>query len=449
MLQCGQGLPMSSDIVGRTISAALTARAERVLPGPSLGTFMAPEGRPFVAARGAGSRIYDVDGNEYIDYVLGSGPLILGHAHPAVVAAVGRQAALGAQFYTLNEPIIALAERIVAAVPCAERVKFASTGSEAALFAMRLARAYTGRDKILKFEGGYHGHGDYALVAYAPPGEIVYPHAPPDSAGVPRGAAGEVLVAPFNDAVLATEIIEATREELAAVIVEPLQRFIPPQPGFLEALRRATAANNVLLIFDEVVTGFRLAPGGAQERYGVVPDLATYGKTIGGGYPIAAVCGAAEIMALADPRRKEAGEPGYVYFSGTFGGNPLAAAAGLATLDELARPGVYDRLRATALRLVNGLEAAIAEAGVAAQVLWDGPIVTTLFTDRPVVDYRSAQGIDRERTRRWHDELLARGLLVNPVQQKWYLSTAHTDEDIAVTIAAARGAFAAVAEAAG
>jgi glutamate-1-semialdehyde 2,1-aminomutase len=423
-----------------THSAALTERAERVLPGPSLGTFLAPAGQPFVAARGQGSTIYDVDGNAWLDYILGSGPLILGHAHPAVVEAVTRQAALGAQFYALNEPIIELAERIVAAAPCAEKVKFASTGSEATFYAMRLARAYTGRDKILKFEGGYHGHSDYAVVAYAPSraSQIAYPVAPPDSAGVPHGAAAEVLVAPFNDAELATTLIEQHRRDLAAVIVEPYQRFIPPQPGFLEALRRATAANDVLLIYDEVVTGFRLAWGGAQERYGVVPDLAVYGKTIGGGYPISAVAGPSAILDLADPRRKDDAPDQYVYFSGTFNGNPLAAAAGLATLNELARPGTYDRLRATANHLATSLQALLAEFDIPAQVLWDGPIVTVLFTDQPVTNYRAAQTADRDRTRRWHEGLLARGLFVNPVQQKWYLSTAHTAADIATTLDAAR-----------
>lgn len=429
-----------TDTGAATRSAELTARAARVFPGPSLGTFTMPPALPFVAAWGAGSTLYDVDGNAWLDYVLGSGPLILGHAHPAVVEAVQRQAARGSQFYTLNEPIVALAERLVEAIPCAEKVKFVSTGSEATFLAMRLARGFTGRDKVLKFEGGYHGHSDYAVVAYAPRGDVVYPVAPPDSAGVPRGAAGEMLVAPFNDAALATEVIEQYRDELAAVIVEPFQRIIPPQPGFLAALRRATAANNVLLIFDEVVTGFRLAWGGAQERYDVIPDLACYGKTIGGGYPLSAVAGRDEIMELANPGRKSASD--YVYFSGTFNGNPLAAVAGLATLDELAKPGVYDRLYATAGKLAAGLEALLAETGIAAQVLWDGPIVTVLFTDRPVTDYRSAQAVDAARTRHWHDTLLAHRLLVNPVQQKWYLSTAHTDDDLARTLTAARAALA-------
>lgn len=421
----------------------VTARAARAFPGASLGTFMMPPGQAFVAARGSGSKVYDVDGQPWIDYVLGSGPLILGHAHPAVVDAVRRQAALGSQFYALNEPIVELAERLIAAIPCAEKVKFTSTGSEATFLAMRLARAATGREKVLKFEGGYHGHHDYAMVGHAPRDAVNYPVAPADSAGVPKSAAGEVLVAPFNDAALTARLIEEHRHELAAVIVEPFQRVLPPAPGFLEAVRAATAANDVLLIFDEVVTGFRLAWGGAQERFGVVPDLACYGKTIGGGYPLAAVAGRAAIMELADPTRKAA--PDYVYFSGTFNGNPLAAAAGLATLAELERPGTYDRLRATSARLVAGIEGLAEEFGVAVRVLWDGPIVTTLFTAQPVTDYRSAQTVDAGRTRLWHDRLLSRHLLVNAAQQKWYLSTAHDADDIEATLEAAREAFRAMA----
>lgn len=417
-------------------SAAWTARARRVLPGGALGTQL-PQGQSFVAARGAGSRIYDADGNGFLDYVLGSGPLILGHAHPAVTEAVTRQAARGAHFYALSEPIIDLAERIVGAVPCAEQVKFASTGSEATGLALRLARAHTGRDKVLKFEGGYHGHGDYAVVAFAPrrPGD--FPFGSADSAGVPRAVADTVLVAPFNDAEAAREIIECYRHELAAVIVEPYQRTIPPRPGFLQALREATAANDVLLIFDEVVTGFRLAWGGAQEHYGVVPDLAAYGKTIGGGYPISAVAGPAAIIGLSDPSRRDETER-YAYFGGTFSGNPLAAAAGVATLDALGQPGTYERLRAICDRLGSGFRAILAEAGFPAQVLWDGPIMAVLFTEQTVTDYRSAQTADPARMRAWYEGLLLRGLLVNPGVQKFYLSTAHSEADVDETLAAAR-----------
>lgn len=417
-------------------NAAWAARAGAVLPWGAIGTQL-PAGKSFVATHGAGSTIYDADGAAYLDYVLGSGPLILGHAHPAIVEAVTRQAALGSHFYALNAPAIELAERIVAAVPCAEKVKFASTGSEATGLALRLARAHTGRDKILKFEGGYHGHGDYAVVAYAPRVPSDYPVGHADSAGVPRAVVDTVLVAPFNDAEAAREIIECYRHELAAVIVEPYQRVIPPQPGFLQALREATAANDVLLIFDEVVTGFRLARGGAQEHYGVVPDLAAYGKTIGGGYPIAALAGRADLIDLTDPRRRDTDDR-YAYFAGTFSGNPLAAAAGVAALDELARPGTYDRLRAVCDRLGHGFRALLAEAAIPAQVLWDGPIMTVLFTATPVTDYRSAQTADPEKMRAWYEGLLARGFLVNPAVQKFYLSTAHTEGDVDATLAAAR-----------
>ena len=425
-------------------NAEWAARAARVMPHGAVGVAAGARGGAFVAARGEGSKIYDADGNAYTDYVLGSGPLIMGHAHPAITEAVVRQAQRGSHFYALSEPIIELAEQIVDAVPCAERVKFASTGSEATFLAMRYARAFTGRDKVLKFEGGYHGHSDYALVASTPRRAVDYPVAGADSAGVPRAVADQMLVAPYNDAATAAEIIAAYGRELAAVIVEPYQRVIPPQPGFLQALREATKASNVLLIFDEVVTGFRLAWGGAQERYGVVPDLAVYGKTIGGGYAISAVAGAAEVIDLADPRRRDADDR-YTFFAGTFSGNPLAAAAGSATLRELSQPGTYDRLRAVGDRLAHGLQALLAERGIPGQVLWDGPIVTVIFTDQPVTDYRSAQTADPRRMAAWYEGLLSRGMLVNPAVQKFYLSAVHSDADIDATLAAAREVLAEMA----
>jgi glutamate-1-semialdehyde 2,1-aminomutase len=417
-------------------NAEWAGRAARVMPHGAVGVATGARGGAFVAARGEGSKIYDADDNVYIDYVLGSGPLILGHAHPAITEAVIAQARRGSHFYALNEPIIELAEQIVAAVPCAEKVKFASTGSEATFLAMRYARAFTGRDKVLKFEGGYHGHSDYALVASTPQRPVDYPVAPADSAGVPRPVADQMLVAPYNDAALAGEIIAAYGRDLAAVIVEPYQRVIPPQPGFLQALREATKAHDVLLIFDEVVTGFRLAWGGAQERYDVVPDLAVYGKTIGGGYAISAVAGRAEIIELTDPRRRD--DARFTFFGGTFSGNPLAATAGSATLRELGKPGTYDRMRATGDRLAHGLQGLLAERGIPGQVLWDGPIVTLLFTDQPVTDYRSAQTADKRRMARWYEGLLARGMLVNPAVQKFYLSAVHSEADIDATLAAAR-----------
>ncbi len=418
-----------------TGNAAWTARAAAVLPGGAMGAQF-PASHPFVATHGKGSKIYDADNNAYLDYVLGSGPLILGHAHPTVNAAVAAQLERGSHFYALNAPAIELAERIVAAVPCAEKVKYTSTGSEATGLAMRLARAYTGRDKILKFEGGYHGHGDYAVVAHAPRTPTDYPLGKADSAGVPQAVTDTVLVAPFNDLAAAREIIDCYHDELAAVIVEPYQRVIPPQPGFLQGLREATQAHGIVLIFDEVVTGFRLAWGGAQEHYGVVPDIAAYGKTIGGGYPLAAVAGHADLIDLTDPSRR-ASDDRYAYAAGTFNGNPLAAAAGVATLNTLAEPGTYKRLHAICDRLGNGFQAMLDAAKIPAQVLWDGPIMAVLFTATAVTNYQAAQTAHPEQMRAWYEGLLQRGFLVNPAVQKFYLSTVHTEEDIDATLVAA------------
>ena len=322
--------------------------AARTLPGGVLGSSWFPDDLAFVVRRGAGSKLYDVSGREYIDYLMGSGPLILGHAHPAVVAAVRE-----ALYFLVNEPIVNLADELCRAVRCAEQVRFTSTGTEATFFALRVARAYRKRDKIMKFEGGYHGGHDYALMSAAPRSPKAFPAATPDSAGIPHVLEGEVLIAPYNDLATVEALLAVYADELAAVIVEPFQRLIPPQRGFLEGLRTLTRRHGIPLIFDEVVTGFRFAYGGAQEYYGVVPDLAAYGKIIGGGFPLAAVCGRREIMRAFDPRLE--GTPDFVAQIGTLNGNPIAAVAGLATLAELRAPGVYQRLHRTGRTLRNGL----------------------------------------------------------------------------------------------
>ncbi|MBX6341421.1 MAG: aminotransferase class III-fold pyridoxal phosphate-dependent enzyme, partial [Thermomicrobiaceae bacterium] len=327
---------------------ALLARAEAALGG-AVGSFKLPAERAVVLARGRGSRVYDVDGREYIDYLLGSGPLLLGHAHPAVVEAVQRQAEQGSTFYTLTVPAIELAERIVEAVPCAEEVKFVSSGTEATFHALRIARAYTGKPKVLKFEGGFHGVNDYALMSALASRPTHYPTPIPDSDGIPREVEADVLVSRWNDLPLTERIVAEHAHELAAVICEPLQRALVPAPGFLAALRELTQRHGVLLIFDEVVTGFRLAYGGAQERYGVVPDLATFGKAVSGGYPLAAIAGRREIVRVADPDQRGRGP--YAHLGGTLNGNPVAAAAGLATLAVLRQPGTYERLYAVTQRL--------------------------------------------------------------------------------------------------
>src|SRR5450756_1271775 len=311
----------------------LLGKAARLLPGGTLGMFGLPADLAMVPAYGRGSKVYDVDGNEYIDCLLGSGPLILGHAHPAVVAAVQEQAAKASTFYFVNEPALELAEIIVSAVPCAEKVRFCSSGNEATFFALRLARAHTRREKVLKFEGGFHGVHDYTILSTWP--SEPYSSARPlvESAGIPASVSDTVLIAPYNDVETTAAGLEANHEELGAVIVEPFQRSYGPRNGFLSFLREITSKYGIDLIFDEVVTGFRFAWGGAQQYYGVVPDLACFGKIIGGGYPLAAVAGRDEIMSQCDNSRK--GSPGYVYMTGTLSGNPVAAAAGVATLKEL------------------------------------------------------------------------------------------------------------------
>jgi glutamate-1-semialdehyde 2,1-aminomutase len=376
----------------------------------------------------------DIRGRVHLDYVLGSGPLLLGHAHPAIVKAVSEQAARGSTFFWLSEPSIRLAEELVRAVPCAEQVRFVSTGTEATMLAGRIARTATRREKILKFEGGWHGLHDYAMVGnWRVPSEQPYPSPPPDVGGIPRGALESVLVAPFNDLETTERIVAAHAGDLAAIIVEPLQRAIRPRPGFLAGLRDLARRHGAVLIFDEVVTGFRLAYGGAQEHYGVIPDLAVYGKALTCGFSLAAIAGRADLMATADPARK--GTLDYALLSGTLSGNALACAAGLAALGELRRPGVYARLHALGERLRQGLARRAAALGVPLQVLGDGPIAQALFVapDADLANDRATRTADAGRATRFGLELLRRGLFVVP-NSKLYLSLAHTEADIDWTL---------------
>lgn len=405
--------------------------AERYLAGGCFGMFRLPDEVATVFQRGEGCRIFDVSGKEYIDYVLGSGPLILGHAHPAIVAAVAAQAALGSTFYGLNEPGIRLAQRVVEAAPCGGTLRYASSGTEGTFTALRLARAFTGKEKILKFEGGWHGAHDYAMQSAAPSQAADYPAPMPDSKGIPEGAAQTVLVSPFNQTEAAVQLIEAQAAELAAVIVEPLQRALRPQPGFLEGLRAVTQEQGILLIFDEIVTGFRIAWGGAQERYGVVPDLAVYGKTISGGYPLAAVCGREEVMAWADSRRKAT--TGNAFASGTMNGNPIGCAAGLVTLDELAKEGVYDHFYQISDRLKQGLEALARDRRIPFQVIGEGPVLQTVFSDLPMYTHTDGLKADAAAAQRFGLEMIRRGIFVSP-GGKLYLSQAHTNADIDQTL---------------
>jgi len=422
----------------------LLQTAERYFPGACLGMMALPADLRMVMAHGKGSKIYDVAGKEYVDYMMGSGPMLLGHARPEVVEAVQRQAALGSTFFALTEPAIRLAEKIVQAVPCGEAIRFQTTGSEATFAALRIARAATGRDAILKFEGGWHGGHDVGQLSGATTEPIPFPEAVPDCAGIPAGVCQQVLVAPFNDLEATEAIVAKHHRDVAAIIVEPLQRALKPEPGFLEGLRRLTHKYGIVLVFDEIVTGFRLAYGGAQERYGVAPDLACFGKVMGGGYALSAVVGQRELLKLADPGQKGRGP--YCFLSGTLTGNPIACAAGLATLQILQAPGVYERLHALGQRLAQGLGQAGADAGLAMHVLGDGPVLQVVFTDRkPLRNHRDLMDADKKRGIAFAHELIRRGVFCTP-GGKLYLSLAHSEADLDRTVDIARAAFAAVRE---
>ena len=404
--------------------------AAQRLPGGVLGSSRFPDELAFVVRRGRGSHVWDVSGREYIDYLLGSGPLILGHAHPAVVEAVRTQIEDGSTYYMVSEPIVRLADEICRAVPCGEQIRFTSTGTEATFFALRAARAFRKRDKIMKFEGGYHGSHDYALMSSSPRSPKAFPAPTPDSAGIPQAIEGEVLIAPYNDLPTVEALLAAHGGALAAVIVEPFQRLIPPAPGFLQGLRAATARHGIPLVFDEVVTGFRFAWGGAQERYGVVPDLAAYGKIVGGGFPLAAVCGREDILRAFDPRLE--GTPEFIAQIGTLNGNPIAAVAGLATLAELAKPGAYARLHATGAALRDGLADLVRRPGLPAQVIGETTVFDVVFTDRPVTDHRAMLTADGRRMKAFNAGCLARGVVKGA--SKIYVSLAHTEADVARTL---------------
>ena len=408
----------------------------QLFPGGSFGEFNLPRELSTVLSHGKGSRLYDVYGKEFIDVSLSWGSVILGHAHPAVTEAVRHQIERGSSFSYVNDVALRLAEEMVRAIPCAEKVRFAASGTEATFYALRFAKAYTGKSKILKFEGAYHGAHDVGVMSLFPKRLLPYPSPEPTSAGVSKRVEEEVLIAPYNDLETTQRIIDRYSDELACVIMEPLQRCTPPVVGFLEGIRKITKERGIVLIFDEVVTGFRLAYGGAQEYYGVTPDLAAFGKALGGGYPIGAICGRAELM----DRCTEAnlGQEGYVWFASTLAGNPVSAAASLATLGELRRPGTYERLHGLGRMLREGFKRLLEELRIPCQVLGDGPLCQVAFTDEPVKDYRSAFRADRQKGREFALGLFSEGIFLNPMGTKLYLSRAHTDEDIGAMLEISR-----------
>lgn len=417
----------------------LAQRALRVLPGGGFGNF---DPALFIT-RGYGSHVWDHEGNEYIDYLIGSGPMVLGHGHPEVVEAVTEQLGRGLTFFANNPQGLELAEVICDAMTCAEQLRYVSTGGEADMYAMRLARAHTGRDRILKFEGGYHGMCGEALMSLAPTRLVDFPDAVPDSAGIPDSVRQGMVIAPFNDIEATRALIQRYADELACVIVEPLQRIIPPVPGFLEMLREETSKHGIVLVFDEVVTGFRLAWGGAQERYGVIPDLCTVGKIVGGGLPLAAVAGCGDIMAHFD--KAQAGEAGFTYQVGTLSGNPLAATAGLKTLEILRRPGSYDRLRTNGETIMTELRDSLSAVGVEHTIVGDPVLFDVVFAGGPVVDYRGTLQNDARLSGAFNLALRQQGIL-KPAM-KIYSSLALSDEDLDVTVAAVAAAARQLAQA--
>jgi glutamate-1-semialdehyde 2,1-aminomutase len=402
--------------------AQLLAQAGRTLAGGGLGLFVLPPELNLVVERGQGSRVWDVAGREYIDYHLGSGPALLGHGHPAISAAIAARLDKGTTYFFLNEPEIELAQRLIDAVPCGERVHYAGSGTEATFYALRIARAHTGREKILKFEGAWHGMHDYGLWGTVPSAPSDYPRARPDSVGVPRQTGDTVLVAPFNDSERALALIEAHAQDLAAVIVEPLQRVLLPEPGFLEALREVTQRHGIVLVFDEIVTGFRIAWGGAQERYGVVPDLACWAKAICGGTPGAAFGGRADVMESIDTGAAQ---------QGTFNGNPLVAAAGLATLTEVLTPDAYRHLAGIGTRLAEGCAKAMAEHRIPGHAVDLGAKGCVSYRPEPLANYRDFLETNPELYLASYPWAMNRGIFMTPGdEEQWTLSVQHTEADV-------------------
>lgn len=411
--------------------------AKQVLPGGVLGTSTMPADVAVVPIDADGCRVRSADGREYIDYTMGSGVLLHGYRPAHVLAAAREQQDRIEHFFGyLNQPAIELAEEIVALVPSAEMVRFAASGGEATFYAMRLARAATGRSKILKFEGGYHGFHDYAIHSFSRGATEPFPTPEPNSAGIPAAVTNEVLVAPFNDAEVTESVVRAHAGELAAIIVEPIQRIIEPQEGFLERLRALADEIGACLIFDEVVTGFRIGLGGAQERYGVMPDITTLGKIVGGGLPLAAVCGRRDLIVRCAPWHPDH----FAYQSGTMNGNPVAAASGLAMVRDLREAPPYSRLAEIGDQLRTQLTALLYDHGERAQVVGSDSLWQVVFTDQPITSVRDIWQSDGERLLRFHDGLLRNGVLVWRGNRS-FISTAHDDEAIAITLEAADAAL--------
>ena len=438
-------------MISRAKSEALFAEALKYIPGgvnSPVRAFRAVGGQPFFVEKAKGARVWDVDGNEYLDYVCTWGPAILGHAHPKIIRAVQQAAENGTSFGIPNPSEVTMAKLVCSAVPSAQKVRMCNSGTEACMSAIRLARGFTKRDKIIKFDGCYHGHADSLLVK-AGSGALTFGH--PDSAGVPAAFTQHTIALPFNDTDAVTAAFDANLDQIAGIIVEPVPGnagLYLPKPGYLEFLRKITADNGALLIFDEVMTGFRLAWGGAQERFGIRPDLSCFGKIIGGGLPVGAFGGRADVMDCLAPL-------GPVYQAGTLSGNPLAMAAGIAALEELrggvgqasclteqagslSHSGAYPRLEELGAQLEAGMKDAAKAAKVSVQFNRCGSMFCSYFTDRPVHNLADAMHSDRERFKKYFHGMLAQGIYLAPSQfEAGFISTALNEVDIGKTVAAA------------
>lgn len=424
----------TADGLNLSASAEAFEKAQKVMPGgvnSPVRAFRSVGGTPVFVDRGSGSRFTDVDGNDYLDYVLSWGPLILGHAHPNVVHATTDTLRKGTSFGAPTIAETTLAELIVSRVPAVDMVRLVSSGTEATMTALRLARAVTGRDKLVKFAGCYHGHADMLLVQA---GSGVATLGLPDSPGVPRGATQDTLVATYNDLASVESVFAEHGDDIAAIIVEPVagnMGLVAPVDGFLQGLRDITRKHGAMLIFDEVMTGFRVAPGGATERYGIEPDIVTFGKVVGGGFPLAAYAGKREVMEHVAPA-------GSMYQAGTLSGNPVAVAAGIATLETIAEEGVWDHAAARATQLVKGLGRAANDAGIPLQATAVGTMAGFFFKRNPVTNYEESATDDGGRYATFFQEMLQKGFYFAPSRfETLFLSTTHSEQDIEDTLAAA------------
>lgn len=422
---------MTNVIRGRT-SLELLEDLEEFIPGGVVHRSKLPDSVRTIIEGGKGSHIWDVDGNNYIDYILGSGPMLLGHSNPDVTRAVQRRLEYGTQFLQATDITLKHARKIIEILPSAEQIKFTGTGSEATYMALRLARAYTGKNKIIKFEGAFHGTHDYTAWSTNPSEMLPFPNAEPDTAGIPPVLQPYVLIAPYNDPNYIRELIIKNRDDLAAVILDPMTRMIKPDFDFLESIRESTKEVGALFILDEVVSGFRLALGGAQEYYGIDPDITTLGKILGGGLPIGAITGKKEFMSRMDPKFRS--DKQYAMVSGTFSSNPLSSTAGLATIEILEQPGTYDRLYKSGQRLSEGFSKVCANLEIPAIINQTGPTVDVKFTrETEIKNYRDGISVDSDMEQHVSTEMMRRGIFQLP-GAGFYLSLSHSNQDIDETI---------------